>query len=169
MNKRTSFLAAVASLLIISTTVYAEEAKPAMPADTSVPPATTPNEPVQAASSVQVEVLRAVLTNTLQDREPSAEVTTAAVGDTVIGWTQMKAEGGEGAITHRWLHEGNNMGDVGLPVRSASWRTWSRKTVSQSGHWKWQVLDASGATLKEVAFTVTEAAAAPTAPAASGQ
>ena len=77
------------------------------------------------------------------------------VGDTVVGWTQIRSGMGEVTVTHRWLHEADNMGDVPLAVKSSPWRTWSRKTVSEAGNWKWQVLDSSGAVLKEVAFTVT--------------
>ena len=97
---------------------------------------------------------RMVLCSGVQDREPGAEITTAKIGDTVIGFNQIRSGLGEVTVTHRWLHEADNMGDVPLAVKSSPWRTWSRKTVSEAGNWKWQVLDSSGAVLK-VAFTVT--------------
>lgn len=157
MNKPMSILAVTAFVFALAPKLYAEEAKPVgstLPAATPVAaPAETSAAP---ASNGDVEILKAVLTNTTQDRDSGPEVTTAKVGETLIGWTQAKAANGEGSITHRWLHEADNMGDVPLAVKSASWRTWSRKTVGMSGNWKWQILDASGAVLKEVAFTVTE-------------
>jgi hypothetical protein len=148
MKARNHALAfAAVSMFFSFSPLLAEEAPSAAPAA----PAAAPEN--------KVDVLRLVLTKELTDREPGAEITTAAVGDVVIGWTQIVTSAGETTITHRWLHEDENAGDVSLAVKSSPWRTWSRKTVSEPGHWKFQVLNAEGAVLKEAAFTVTAAAA----------
>jgi hypothetical protein len=102
-----------------------------------------------------IEVVRMVLCRDVKDRDPDQEITTAKVGDTVVGWTQIRSGLGEVTVTHRWLHETENLGDVPLSVKSSPWRTWSRKTLSEPGNWKWQVLNSQGAVLKEVAFAVT--------------
>jgi len=108
--------------------------------------------------------MKLVLTSSVQDREPGPEITEAKVGDVVVGWTQIRSGLGEVTVTHRWLHESENAGDVPLTIRSSPWRTWSRKTVSEPGNWKFQVLDPKGNVLKEATFTVTQAAAATQAP-----
>ena len=135
MKIQTTVLAAAAVLCLISAGVHAEEAA--------------------AVPQGGIEVMRMVLTTAVNDREPGTEITTAKVGDTVVGWSQIRSGLGEVTVTHRWLLESKNMGDVPLTIKSSPWRTWSRKTVSEAGNWKWQVLDSSGTLLKEVAFTVT--------------
>jgi len=116
-------------------------------------PASAPAESEMTQGGV--EVLRMVLCRDVKDRVPDQEITSAKVGDTVVGWTQIRSGMGETTVTHRWLHEAENMGDVSLTVKSSPWRTWSRKTLSAEGNWKWQVLDAQGSVLKQTAFTVT--------------
>jgi hypothetical protein len=144
-----------------TSSVFADNAAPA-----AVPANTTSAAPAeQAVPAGSVEVLRLVLTSSVENREPGAEVTTAAVGDTVIAWTQIRSGVGETTVTHRWLRESDNLGDVSLPVRGSPWRTWSRKTVGEPGNWKVQVIDAQGMLLKEAAFTVSATPAA--APAAT--
>jgi hypothetical protein len=163
MKLWTSLAAVVFSFSLISS-VSAEE-KPAAPA-AAAPAASSPaGDAGQAAPEGSVEVLRMVVTTAVENREPAQEITSASVGDTVFVWTQIRSGLGETAVTHRWLHEADNAGDVALTVRSSPWRTWSRKTVTETGNWKVQVLDAQGGVLKEAAFTVTAAATA--APAAS--
>ena len=117
----------------------------------AVTKAATPEEVPQGG----IEVVRMVLCRDVKNREPDQEMTTAKVGDVVVGWTQMRSGLGEVTITHRWLHENANLGDVPLAVKSSPWRTWSRKTLFEAGNWKWQVLNSQGTVLKEVAFTVT--------------
>ena len=107
----------------------------------------------QKAASGGIEVLRMVLCQDVKDREPQQELNMAKVGNVVVGWTQIKSEGGETSVTHRWLLEGEPAGDVLLQVKGSPWRTWSRKTISEAGHWKWQVLGPNGDVVKELEFT----------------
>jgi hypothetical protein len=162
MNIHRHALASAAILVLASWSLRAESNAPAA-TDTSVAPA-------QAAPSI--EVLRMVLTKVVENREPVGEITSAGVGEPVVGFTQVQTSGGETSITHRWLHEGANMGDVPLTVRSSPWRTWSRKTVHAPGNWTFQVLGPDGNVLKETAFNVSATAAAaesvpPAAPAST--
>jgi hypothetical protein len=59
-------------------------------------------------------------------------------------------------IVHAWYHEGQNMAKVNLPVKSASWRTYSSKNImpSWTGHWEVKVLDGNGAVLASRAFEI---------------
>lgn len=108
--------------------------------------------PAPAADSVPksgIEVLKLVLCKELQDREPMGEVTTAKVGDVVIGWSQIRTGLGDVSITHRWLLNGKPAADVTLPIKASPYRTWSRKTLYEAGSWTLQVLNAQGDVLKE--------------------
>jgi hypothetical protein len=137
------------ALCLASICVFADDT--AMPAakDASAPAA------AEAVPDSSIEISKMALCMNVQDRECDQEVTTAKVGDTLVGWTQVRSGLGEVTITHRWLHEADNMGDVPLAVKSSPWRTWSRKTVAEPGNWTLQVLNSSGAVLKEVHFTVS--------------
>ena len=55
---------------------------------------------------------------------------------------------------------------VDLPVKSASWRTYSSKTIPEywTGDWEVRVVDAEGNTLASIPFTVGKAVEKPTAP-----
>ncbi len=143
---------AVAAVLFISLNAFADDSKKPAAAPASVATAAPAADEVPQGG---IEVVKLVVTNNVQDREPGPEIKTAKVGDTVVGWTQIRSGLGEVTITHRWLHENENLGDVPLVVKSSPWRTWSRKTVSKPGNWKFQVLNSQGDVLKEAAFTVT--------------
>ena len=149
--KRGHFVWAVMAVFSIGflTAVRADETAPAASSTTAV------SQPAGEVPPGGIEILRLVLCQSVQDHDPGPEITTAKVGDVVVGWTQVRSGLGEVTITHRWLHESENLGDVPLAVKGSPWRTWSRKTVSEPGNWKFQVLNSEGAVLKEASFTVT--------------
>ncbi|MFH1374217.1 MAG: DUF2914 domain-containing protein [bacterium] len=75
-------------------------------------------------------------------------------------------------VSHLWLYEGKEMATVELPVRSASWRTWSSKTIlpEWTGQWEVRVLDTDGEVLSSTSFTIDIAPEVETAaPADTGQ
>jgi hypothetical protein len=161
MNVIPYVIAIVGLVSFTANPVRADNAPPAAPAATA-PPASGDELPGGG-----VEIIKAVLAKNVVDREPADEITEAKVGDVVVGWTQVRSGVGETTVTHRWLKGEDNMGDVPLQIKGSPWRTWSRKTVSEPGSWKWQVLDPKGGVLKEVAFQVTEGAPAASAPSAA--
>jgi len=67
--------------------------------------------------------------------------------------TRVNGAAGEATITHVWIKDGSEMRRIDLPVRSASWRTWSQKNVTP-GRWTVRVLDATGAEIGSTSFTV---------------
>jgi len=156
-------VAAATLFLFISVRLSADETAPAVSSDTAAVKPTASEE----IPSGSIEVVQLVFCSSLQDRDPGPEITTAKVGDVVIGWTKIRSGLGDVTVTHRWLHGNDEMGDaVMLQVKGSPWRTWSRKTLSEAGDWKLQVLDPQGKVLKESTITVAEASAAPTPPAA---
>jgi hypothetical protein len=108
--------------------------------------------PTQPAAT-GIQVLKMVLCHDVKDREPEQELTTAKVGDVIVGWTKIQAPEGTKVI-HRWIHEGKTVSDIPLEVKGSG-RTWSKKTIAIPGNWKWQVVDSDGNVLKEVAFTAS--------------
>ena len=59
-------------------------------------------------------------------------------------------------ITFNWYHQGGLKSTVKLPVRSASWRTWSSKTISpgMTGEWMVEILAADGTPLESIIFFI---------------
>lgn len=119
--------------------------------DESAPPKAASAEAVPATG---IEVLRMVLCKEVKDREPQNEISSAKVGDVVVGWTQIRSGLGDVTVTHRWVRENKTEADVPLQIKASPWRTWSKKTVGEAGNWKLQVLNSKGEVLKEMTFTV---------------
>jgi hypothetical protein len=114
-------------------------------------------EPTQAMNEPTIGVPVMALCTEVQDREPVGEASSFAedVG-TVCCFTKITGVEGESAVTHVWYHGDEEMSRVELPVRAASWRTWSCKTIAPgaSGTWRVEVLAADGSVLKSAEFTV---------------
>lgn len=57
-------------------------------------------------------------------------------------------------VTHNWYYKGNLMSSVVLPVGSASWRTWSKKSMSpeMTGEWMVEILSEEGVPLESIIF-----------------
>ena len=62
----------------------------------------------------------------------------------------------ETQITFNWYYQGTLKSSVKLPVRSASWRTWSSKTMSPEmvGEWMVEILAEDGAPLESMIFFI---------------
>ncbi len=59
-------------------------------------------------------------------------------------------------IIHNWYYKGNLQASVRLPVRSASWRTWSTKGLDPDmiGEWMVEILSEDGTPLHSIIFFV---------------
>jgi len=59
-------------------------------------------------------------------------------------------------IIHHWYLNGKLKASVTLPVKSASWRTWSSKEITSSdiGDWMVEVLTADGKAIESILFLV---------------
>ena len=91
------------------------------------------------------------------DRTPQGTDTTFALSvGSLYCWSKVTGASGETTVTHVWLHNGEVLAQVPLPVRSTSWRSWSQKNLyGMVGNWEVKVVDATGNTLGRVSFTVT--------------
>ncbi len=119
----------------------------ALPADARKSPSYA-----STGTSETLQIVKISLCRDVQQREPMDPITSTRVGDSVVGWTQVQTGVEEITIMHRWLHEDQPMAEVPLNIHGSAYRTWSRKTISEPGHWKWQVVDSGGHVVKEVAF-----------------
>lgn len=104
------------------------------------------------------------LCTSIENRMPVGTATsfTADVGKVYL-WCQITGAAGETTIKHVWYHQGKEMATVELPVRGASWRTYSSKTIPENwtGDWEVKVMDAEGNTLATIPFTVGKTAEKP--------
>ncbi|HWI40724.1 MAG TPA: DUF2914 domain-containing protein [Verrucomicrobiae bacterium] len=67
-----------------------------------------------------------------------------------------RTEETETVIRHVWYRDDEKVAESELPVRGASWRTYSKKLIpaKSAGKWRVEVLDASGTLLKSREFKV---------------
>jgi hypothetical protein len=141
-----------------------------VPEKAVAPPPSVP-QPPQA-----VEAPRSPLPAPSPEREPDTpstlEVTESGVGLRVVG-TRLEGEGdhfkpgqrvtfvtrvlGGGAgehIRHVWLRDGRVEQSIRLRLGSASWRTWSTKTLGRPGAWAVEARDEQGRVLARADLTV---------------
>ncbi|MFH1700872.1 MAG: DUF2914 domain-containing protein [Candidatus Zixiibacteriota bacterium] len=106
------------------------------------------------AAAVTVET---VLCTGIEARMPIDAVESFEVGvERVYLWSRVLGVEGESFVRHVWLYEGRELADVELPVRSASWRTYSYKTMLPrwTGMWEVKVVGADGNVIKTIPFTI---------------
>ena len=90
-------------------------------------------------------------------RELVGEATSFPAGTaTVYCRTRVVGATEPATITHVWYRDGKSMAHVELPVKSASWRTYSSKRLlpDWTGTWEVRVLDEAGNLLRAETFTV---------------
>lgn len=107
--------------------------------------------PAQSELKAELAVCTSVV-----DRTPQGTDTTFAVSaGSLYCWSRITGSSGEITVTHVWMHNGEVVVQVPLPVRSSSWRCWSQKNLyGMIGNWEVKVIDATGNTLGRVSFTV---------------
>jgi hypothetical protein len=76
-------------------------------------------------------------------------------------WSRIKGATDTTMIRHIWLHNGNQMALVELPVKSPDWRTYSYKTIEPewTGEWEVKIFGADNKVLFARSFTITPAKA----------
>lgn len=92
-----------------------------------------------------------------ESRELVGEATSFPAGTaTVYCRTRVVGAAEPTTITHVWYRDGKTMAHVELPVKSASWRTFSSKRLlpDWTGAWEVRVLDQAGNLLRSGTFTV---------------
>ena len=108
-------------------------------------------------------IARAILTTQIDQREPVDDVAhVPANADSIYFFTELRGLAGR-TVTHRWLHDGNNYGDINFDVGGDRWRIWSSKQFSDDlrGEWQVQVVADDGRVLYTRDFRYGEAPAEP--------
>lgn len=152
-------LAALTSgLLSAATPVLAQDVAPASPPATLAAP--VPADAVAAEASAAVPAGLRVdikLAKDVVDREPveAGETFSVSAGQ-VVGWALIQGATEPTTIRHVWLFDGKEVATVAQEVKSARYRTWSRKKIGDRvGSWSFAVTDANGNTLASKSFEVT--------------
>jgi hypothetical protein len=99
------------------------------------------------AEQTQLEASDIVVTTGIRDRMPVDAVQSyAASVDALYCYSRITGAGKNVTISHVWYHDGREVARVALPVGSPNWRTWSKKTVPETGrgNWRVDVLDEQG-------------------------
>ena len=82
--------------------------------------------------------------------------------ENVYLWCKVTGATDSMSILVAWYYGDQEMATVELPVKSAYWRTWSSKRIlpEWTGDWTVRLLNADGNGIKELNFTIAEAAPA---------
>jgi hypothetical protein len=99
-----------------------------------------------------LKVTEAKLGKGVQDREITEEASAFALNEKAYLW--LRVTGGPSDPIQVTWKTGDHTDTVPLKIGSASWRTWSSKTLWMAGDWTVTVTDAGGQVLQEVNFTV---------------
>jgi len=69
--------------------------------------------------------------------------------------TRVEGATGDAFVVHVWTFEGEEVRRIRLPIRKASYRTWSTKTIKNlPGRWKAEIFDPLGRSLGAIDFVV---------------
>ena len=115
------------------------------------------NLPAQENADSSIRLAEAIICRSIENRSPiaSASVFSDTVGK-LYCFTKVVGAATDTAIVHHWYLNGKLKTSVTLPVRSASWRTWSSKKISpgETGDWMVEVVTEDGHALESILFLV---------------
>lgn len=102
-------------------------------------------------------IYRAALATSIMDREPQG-IANKFPGDIekIYFFTHVQGALNPTVIYHRWYYKGKLMAEVGLPVKSKNWRTYSSKRIifEWIGNWVVEAVDTKGQVLKSLTFEI---------------
>jgi hypothetical protein len=117
-----------------------------------------PIAPEMAQEAPPLEVAMASICQDVVDLEPvGSGISFAASTEKLYFFTKIVGAQDPTQTTHVWYFGEAERARVSLAVNSASWRTYSSKTIQahEVGSWRVEVLDSEGSTLKVLQFTIT--------------
>jgi hypothetical protein len=108
-----------------------------------------------SASSLELEVF--TICRDVVDRTPLGlgSVFTVSAGK-LYCFTKVTGAQENTKITHNWFRNGKLKASITLPVKSASWRTWSEKKITpgDNGDWMVEVLSETGKPIESLLFFI---------------
>jgi transcriptional regulator with XRE-family HTH domain len=119
----------------------------------------TTGQPEESTTTDAVlKVLRASVCSEIKNRMPVGVDTAFPVStQRIFVWNEIEARQVPSKIRHIYYLDGRKISDVSLDVRSAYWRTWSAKGLSDDryrGEWRVDIATASGKVLRRLYFVV---------------
>jgi hypothetical protein len=115
------------------------------------------NLPAQENADSTIQLEEAIICRSIENRTPiaSASVFSDTVGQ-LFCFTKVVGATTDTAIIHHWYLNGKLKASITLPVRSASWRTWSSKKITpgETGDWMVEVVTEDGNALESILFLV---------------
>ena len=120
--------------------------------------APTPPQPAQPQAPTQLVVTDGVICTDVVDRQPvGASSTFAAPIEKLCCFMRITGAEDPVTITHVWYFGDIERARIELSVRSINWRTHSSKVIQahEIGPWRVDVLDAAGAVITSIRFTIT--------------
>jgi len=118
-------------------------------------------EPAQSAGSkISVEIK---IGTGIEKFDPTGIAATfPASVPQLVGWTRVTGALAPVVITHVWILNGEEKAAIELPVKSSTYRTWSRKSINgQTGKWRLDVKGPDGTVIGSQEFEVVKEGAAP--------
>jgi hypothetical protein len=151
MGKVLLLAAVLIAMLSSANAQQPDSTEPVKVVDSTTPTKTFTKE---TASTLTVE---AKLCTSVVDRVPQGEATKfgSDVGQVYL-WCRVNGATDTTHVEHLWYYKGEEKASIKLPVKTASWRTWSKKTIMPqwTGQWEVKIVDVDWHVLKTIAFTV---------------
>jgi len=142
-------------LLLVAGTVCLAEAQTTVVAAVSADP---PVEKTGAEDGIRVEEM--VFCAGVKDRQPAGVDTVFAnTVERIYCLTKIVGAKDTTSVAHVWYRGDKEMARVKLPVKSASWRTWSSKRIWEkwTGTWRVDVVGEDGKVVGSKGFAVRAA------------
>jgi len=111
------------------------------------------------AQKRNISVGRSAICLDVRDREPvDADTTFNADVGFLCCFTRVEGATDSTSVTHVWYYGQSKVAEITLPVKSARWRTYSRKKIlpNWTGKWNVVVLSEGGDPLAQLSFLIKE-------------
>lgn len=114
--------------------------------------------PQPTTADAELNVLQATVCADIKNRMPvGVDTSFPTSAQRVFVWSEIEAKQIPSKIRHIYYFNGQKISDVVLDVRSANWRTWSLKNISDHrfrGEWRVDITTAGGKVLRRLYFAV---------------
>ena len=113
--------------------------------------------PAQGTSDPELFLKEAAICRNIVDREPIGRGSVFHTDtERLYCFTKVVGAKTDTTIVHHWYLNGKLKASVTLPVKSASWRTWSSKKITpqDTGDWMVEILTANGNAVESILFLV---------------
>jgi len=113
--------------------------------------------PAQESTTAGIQLAETIICRSIENRMPIGSGSVFSVGaERLFCFTKVIGATDETTVIHHWYLNGKLKSSVTLPVKSASWRTWSSKEIApnETGDWMVEVMTADGQALESIIFFV---------------